>query len=147
MGIGKYASLNVLAQKNQNNCMSDDALTEVANLINTCGENRSQRRRLERSLRKVENITAHAQKHLDDSAYKEYQKRLDTNYLYFFSCLALTMADKYKWREDESHDQISSIIESVDKTISKYANQGYTAKQLADLVDKRFDIRLLPNVD
>jgi len=145
--MGKYQSLNVLSQKKPNEYMSDDAIQDVANMINASGENRSQRRRLERSLRKVENITAHAQKHLDESAYKEYQKRLDTNYLYFFSCLALTMADKYKWREDETHDQISSIIESVDKTISKYANQGYTAKQLADLVDKRFDIRLLPNVD
>lgn len=145
--MGKYQSLNVLSQKKPSVYMSDDAIQDVANMINASGENRSQRRRLERSLRKVENITAHAQKHLDESAYKEYQKRLDTNYIYFFSCLALTMADKYKWKEDESHDQISSIIESVDKTISKYANQGYTAKQLADLVDERFDIRLLPNVD
>lgn len=144
--MGKYQSLNVLSQKKPNEYMSDDAIQDVANMINASGENRSQRRRLERSLRKVENITAHAQKHLDDSAYKEYQKRLDTNYIYFFSCLALTMADKYKWKEDESHDQISSIIESVDKTISKYANQGYTAEKLADLVDERLDIRLLPDV-
>ena len=145
--MGKYQSLNVLSQSKRKELFSDDTVGEVANLINASGENRSQRRRLERTLRKVENITAHAQKHLDDSAYKEYQKRLDTNYLYFFSCLALTMADKYKWKEDETHDQISSIIESVDKTISKYANQGYTAKQLADLVDKRFNIRLLPSFD
>ena len=144
--MGKYQSLNVLSQKKPSEYMSDDAIQDVANMINASGENRSQRRRLERSLRKVENITAHAQKHLDDSAYKEYQKRLDTNYIYFFSCLALTMADKYKWNEDETHDQISSIIESVDKTISKYANLGYTAEKLADLVDDKFNIRLLPDV-
>ena len=141
--MGQYQSLNVLSQKKRSDFMSDDAISEVANMINASGENRNQRRRLERSLRKIENIHNHVQKHLDRSSYKEYQTRLDENYVHFFCCLALTMGEKYKWKEDETHDQISSILESVDKTISKYANQNYSTDDLVELVDELYDIRLV----
>jgi len=143
--MGKYQSLNVLSQKKPSEYMSDDAIKDVANMINASGENRSQRRRIERSLRKVENITAHAQKHLDYSAYKHYQKAVGENYVHFFACLGLTMIEQYGWREtpDNNHGQISSLIERVDNTIKKYAKQECTTEDLVEKFEEITGISLV----
>ena len=125
--------------------MSDDAITKVANMINTSGKNRSQRRRLERSLGKVENILAHAQKHVDDSAYEEYQKAVDKNYMHFFACLGLTMMEDYNWKEDETHGQLVSLFKRLDKKIRKYADLGYDTDGLVKLLDEKTGIQLVPD--
>lgn len=65
----KYQRLNVLSQTNRD-YMSDDCIQQVANMINASGSNRSQRKRLERALNKVENIYSHAQKRVDRTAYR-----------------------------------------------------------------------------
>ena len=143
--MDKYQSLNVLNLKNRQDYMSDDCIQNVANMINASGQNRSQRRRLEKSLGKVENIMEHTQKHLDRSAYTEYQKAVDKNFLHFFSILALTMKEDYFWKEDDTHDQISSLLERVDKKIKKYANKGLTTEDLVKLVDEETDIQLVPD--
>lgn len=139
--MGKYDQLNVLAIKQQN-FMSDDAITKVANMIKATGDNRSQRRRLEKSLGKMQTILEHSQKYVDRSAYKEYQKCLDENYVHFFACLALTMGEDYKWKEDETHNQISSILQRVDKKIKKLAEAGYSTTDIIQMVDDKYDITL-----
>lgn len=125
--------------------MSNDCISQVASMINNSGANRSQRRRIEKSLNKVENIRAHVQKKVDRSAYEEYKKDVDKNFIHFFCILALTMGEDYKWREDETHDQISSLLERVNKKIIKYANMGYSTEDLIEHVDKEYDIRLIPD--
>ncbi len=139
--MGKYDQLNVLAIKQQD-FMSDDAITKVANMIKATGDNRSQRRRLEKSLGKMQTILEHSQKYVDRSAYKEYQKCLDENYVHFFACLALTMGEDYKWKEDETHNQISSILQRVDKKIKKLAEAGYSTTDIIQMVDDKYDITL-----
>ncbi len=139
--MGKYDQLNVLAIKEQD-FMSDDAITKVANMIKATGDNRSQRRRLEKSLGKMQTILEHSQKYVDRSAYKEYQKCLDENYVHFFACLALTMGEDYKWKEDETHNQISSILQRVDKKIKKLAEAGYCTTDIIQMVDDKYDITL-----
>ena len=47
------------------------------------------------------------------------------------------------WREDETHDQISSLLERVDKKINKYAERGYNTKDLVKLLDETCDIKLI----
>jgi hypothetical protein len=146
--MGKYQNLNVYNVKQRNkDFMSDDAITEVANMLNTSGQNRSQRRRLEKSLGKMETILEHSQKYLDRSAYKEYQKAVDKNYVHFFSCLALTMIEDYGWKETEEneHGQITSLIERVDKKIRKYADMGYTTEDLVAKLDELTGIVLVPD--
>lgn len=139
--MGKYDQLNVLAIKQQD-FMSDDAITKVANMIKATGDNRTQRRRLEKSLGKMQTILEHSQKYVDRSAYKEYQKCLDENYVHFFACLALTMGEDYKWKEDETHNQISSILQRVDKKIKKLAEAGYSTTDIIQMVDDKYDITL-----
>lgn len=143
--MGKYQSLNVLSQKKPSEYMSDDAIQDVANMIKASGENRSQRRRLERSLRNIENVRNHVQKRVDDSAYKHYQKAVGENYVHFFACLGLTMIEQYGWKEtpDNDHGQISSLLERVDKTIKKYAEQEYTTEDLVKKFDEITGITLI----
>lgn len=144
----KYESLNVLNQKKKpSEYMSDDCIQDVANMLKSKGGNRSQRRRLEKSLGKVETVLSHVQKRVDDSAYREYQKAVDKNYVHFFSCLALTMIEDYGWKEteDNEHGQITSLLERVDKKIKKYAELGYTTEDLTHKLDEMTGILLVPD--
>lgn len=143
----KYGSLNVLSQKTVKDYMSDDCIQDVANLLKAKGGNRNQRRRLEKSLGKVETVISHAQKKVDDSAYREYQKAVDKNYVHFFSCLALTMIEDYGWKEteDNEHGQITSLLERVDKKIKKYAELGYTTEDLVNKVEDITGLLLVPD--
>ncbi|SFU57576.1 hypothetical protein [Butyrivibrio sp. INlla21] len=143
--MDKYHSLNVLNLKNRQDYMSDDCIQDVANMINASGQNRSQRRRLEKSLGKVENIMEHTQKHLDRSAYAEYQKAVDQNFIHFFAVLGLTMIEDYGWKEtpDNDHGQITSLFQRVDKKIKKYSDMGYTTEDLVNLLDEQTGIVLV----
>ena len=53
------------------------------------------------------------------------------------------MKEDYHWREDETHDQISSLLEKVDNKINKYAEKGYNTKDLVKLLDETCDIKLI----
>lgn len=143
----KYESLNVLSQKKPSEYMSDDCIQDVANMLKSKGGNRSQRRRLEKSLGRVETVLSHVQKRVDDSAYKEYQKAVDKDYVHFFSCLALTMIEDYGWKEteDNEHGQITSLLERVDRKIRKYSDLGYTTEDLTHKLDEMTGILLVPD--
>lgn len=145
--MGKYQSLNVLNLKIKNDYMTDDCIQNVANMINASGQNRSQRRRLEKTLGKVETIMEHTQKHVDTSAYKEYQKAVDQNFLHFFAILGLTMIEDYFWKEteDNEHGQITSLFQRLDKKIKKYAELGYSTEDLIKLLDEKTGILLVPD--
>ena len=77
------------------------------------------------------------------SAYEQYQKAVDKNFLHFYAILALTMKEDYMWREDDTHDQISSLLERVDKKINKYAKMGYTTEDIVKLVEEKTEIVLM----
>ena len=83
------------------------------------------------------------QNRVDRSAYTQYQKAVDENFLHFYSILALTMKEDYHWREDETHDQISSLLERIDNKIKKYAEKGYTTEDLVKLLNETCDIQLI----
>lgn len=139
-----YNDLNVFEKANLAKNLNMDTIDQVAAMINSKATNRSQRRRLEKSLKKVNTIYAHVQNRVDRSAYTQYQKAVDENFLHFYSILALTMKEDYHWREDETHDQISSLLERVDNKIKKYADKNYKTKNLVDLVEESCDIKLIP---
>ena len=141
----KFDEMNVFEKVNLAKELNMDSIDKVAAMINTKTTNRGQRRRLERSLKKVEKIYQHVQDRVDRSAYEQYQKAVDKNFLHFFAVLALTMKEDYMWREDETHDQISSLLERVDKKINKYAKKGFNTEDIVNLVDETCDIKLIPD--
>lgn len=140
--MGNYNNLNVFDQNRIPREISADAIDQVAAMINGSGKNRAQRRRLEKSLGKMETVLEHSQKYLDRSAYKHYQDAVDTNFLHFFATLAMVMKQDYKWREDETHDQISSLLERVGKKLDKFADMGYSTEDIVKMVDDELDITL-----
>lgn len=138
-----FNDMNVFEKVNLAKSLNLDTVDQVAALINSKTTNRSQRRRLEKSLKRVNTIYNHVQNQVDLSAYKQYQKAVDENFVHFYSVLALTMKEDYHWREDETHDQISSLLERVDNKIKKYAEKKYTTEDLVKLVNEKCDIQLV----
>lgn len=135
---------NVLSNGNLD---SQDTVSQVASMINSSGYNRGQRRRLEKALGKTNKLSQKVQHKIGNKVYEEYKKAVSQNYVHFFSALALTMLEDYHWQEDDKHDQISSILERVGNKIDKYAAQGYTTETLAQLVEDKIGIILVPDDD
>ena len=133
--------VNVLNPKFVN---TDDAISEVAAMINNSGKNRNQRRRLERALRKTENIVTHAQNRLDQSAFREYEKIAEKDMVHFFAILGIVFVDDYKWKEDDTHNQIESLFRRMSSKIEYFANQGMTTDDIVKLLEDKTGIVLVP---
>lgn len=133
---------NVLSNGNRD---QQDTIDQVAAMINSAGYNRGQRRRLEKALGKTSKLSQKCQQKLSQNIYKEYAEAVDENFLHFFSVVALTLAEDYHWREDETHDQISSMLERVSKKIDKYSAQGYSTQDLVELVEEKTGLVLVPD--
>ena len=103
----RFDEMNIFEKANLAKDLNMDSIDKVAAMINTKTTNRGQRRRLEKSLKRVDKIYKHVQDRVDRSAYEQYQKAVDKNFLHFYAILALTMKEDYMWREDDTHDQIS----------------------------------------
>lgn len=115
--MGDYQRLNVL---NQKNIMSDDAITEVANMINSHSVNRGQRRRLEKALNKTKNIYAHAQKRVDNRAYKAYEEAVDENMRRFFAVLGIVLVKNYGWSTADDNDQVWEMYDILNTYLKEY---------------------------
>ena len=137
--MNKYCNLNVLNQRKD--FMSNDAIQEVANMINTSGGNRSQRKRLERALRKTENIQKHAQDHLDKRAYKEFQECLDSNMTRFFSVLGIVLKTQYGFEESEEKEEISHMFELLNTYLVEY--QELSTDEVAKISYETTGIQLI----
>ena len=133
--------VNVLNPKFVN---TDDAISEVAAMINNSGKNRNQRRRLERALRKTENIVTHAQNRLDQSAFREYEKIAEKDMVHFFAILGIVFVDDYKWKEDDTHNQIESLFRRMSSKIDYFANHGMTTDDIVKLLEDKTGIVLVP---
>ena len=131
---------------NNSNNDQQETINTVAAMINNSGYNRGQRRRLEKALGKTTKLSQKLQDKINKHAYSEYQNAVDKNYVHFFSVLALTLLEDYRWREDDTHDQISSMLERVGKKIDKYADQGYSTEDIAKLVEEKTGIVLIPDI-
>lgn len=123
---------------------TEDAISEVAAMINNSGANRNQRRRLERALRKTENIVTHVQDRLDQSAFKEYEKVAEKDMVHFFAILGIVFVDDYKWLEDDNHNQIESLFRRMSNKINYFANQGMTTDDIVKLLEEKTGIVLVP---
>lgn len=125
--------------------MNQDAIGQVASRINTATASPSQRKRLERSLNKLENIHRHVQDHLDYSAYEKYRDITDLDFVHFNAILGITMYEDYHWTESENaeHGQITSLMERIQKNMRKYKSMGYSTREVADKLEELTGIRLV----
>ena len=131
--------LNVLNQNKD--FMSDDAISQIANMINASGGNRAQRKRLERALRKTENIQKHAQDHLNRRAYKEFQQCLDSNMTRFFSVLGIVLKTQYGFEESEDKEEISHMFDLLNTYLVEY--QELSTDEVAKICYETTGIQLI----
>lgn len=142
--MGKYDNLNIfdLAKR-----VNQDPVEQVANMINDKSVSPSQRKRLERSLNKIDNIYKHAQNKLDYSAYEKYRDITDLDFVHFNAILGITMYEDYHWTESEDveHGQITSLMERIQKNMRKYKNMGCSTKDVAKKLEELTGIVLVPD--
>ena len=81
----KYQTLNVLNMPKLDPFADRDSIAEVASMINASG-NRSQRKRLERTLNKTQRILNKCEKASKERADKELDIMVDSNFMYIFAC-------------------------------------------------------------
>ena len=137
--MGNYQNLNVLNQRKD--YMSDDAVMQVANMINSSNANRKQRRSITKSLGKMENILSHTQKHIDKTAFKEYQKACDENMRRFFSILSIVLKREYNFEESDDKEEISEMLCKLNEYLEEY--KGYTTDELTDICFEETEIKLV----
>lgn len=149
----KLPGLNVLSNSGRDalndNIMHDDVIDAVANMINTSGKNRAQRRRLERGLARTNKLTEKAQKKINNSLYEEYKSVTDKDFVHFNAILALVMYDDYRWRETEENDhgQITSLLERIQKKMTKYLEMDYSTEDICKEVYKKTGIMLFSDLE
>lgn len=137
--MSKFTRLNILNQNRD--YMQDDVVQEIANMINASGGNRAQRKRLERALRKTENIQKHAQDHLNRRAYKEFQQCLDSNMTRFFSVLGIVLKTQYGFEESEDKEEISHMFDLLNTYLEEY--QELSTDEVAKICYETIGIELI----
>lgn len=138
-----YKNLNVL---NQRSFLDDlDSVDQVAAMINNGTSNRSQRRKLEKTLNKVQRIQAKCESVAREKANKQLELRADQNFMYVFGCVGLTLNEDYHWTEspDQDHGQITSFFDRLTKKMEKYAGEGYSTEDILTLLEDRTGIALI----
>lgn len=153
MNNKQFPGLNVLSNDSRetlnNNIMNTDVIDAVANMINTSGKNRAQRRRLEKGLARTNKLSEKAQKKLDYSLYHEYKAVTDKDFVHFNAILALVMFEDYRWIETEENDhgQITSLLERVQKKMLKYKDKNFSTEDICREVYKKTGIMLYSDIE
>ena len=117
-----------------------DSVSEVAAMINNSGRNRAQRKKLEKALRKTENIMAHAQKKVDRSAYKEYSAAVEKDMCRFFAILGIIGKKNWNWTDQELEDN----YDLFNAYLVEY--KDYDTDEVAKICEEVTGVTLIPEV-
>lgn len=141
--------MNVLSNTFRDKFLETDTIDAVANMINTSGANRAQRRRLEKGLAKTNKLSSKAYNHIENKVYNKYKEVTDEDYIHFNAVLALVMYEDYNWKEtpDNTHGQITSLLERLQKKMTKLKEEGYTTQDIVNKVDELTGILLVSDID
>lgn len=139
-------SMNVLSNTYRDKFLEQDTIDTVANMINTSGANRAQRRRLEKSLAKTNKLSAKVHDKIEHKIYNKYKDITDEDFTHFNAILALVMYEDYRWREDETHDQITSLLERFQHKMQKYKDLNYTTDKVCKEVEELTGIVLISDI-
>lgn len=110
-------------------------------MINNSGKNRAQRRRLEKSLGRMQTVLEHSQKYLDRSALKQYEAAVEDNYRHFFAILGIVLKREYGWEQTDDNEQIADIFDKLNEYLVKY--KDLTVDEICDICDEETDITLI----
>lgn len=132
-----YKSLNVLNQKQD--FMSDDAIQNVANMINGAGFNRGQRRRLEKAMAKTQKIYEHTQDRVNDKVYKEYQTLADEHMRRFFAIMGIILVKNKGYKPDS--DELIDVFDLFNAYLVEY--QSLTTDEVCQIAEEVTEFKII----
>ena len=147
----KYNSVsNVLSNAKRNELIdvnNFDTIDEVANMIKAHGASRGERRRLEKALAKTNKLSAKAlkkaQERVNYEAYESYKESVDMDFTHFNAILGLVMVEDYHWKEDDTHDQITSLFDRFQAKMQKYNKLDWTTQDICKYLKELTGVTLI----
>ena len=114
----------MLDNKFRQYAMNSDTIDDVANMINSSGASRAQRRRLEKALAKTTKLTKKAEEKIHKGIYEEYKQITDQDFVHFNAVLGLVMAKEYGWVEEDGNEQITELFEKIQEYMRRFNEEG-----------------------
>ena len=134
----KYKSLNVLNQKSNLPMDEEDVINKINAMVNASG-NRSQRRKIAKSLNKTSTIAEYANARAGKRADARLEVRAEQDFMYIFGVLGIVLGDSYHW----SDEQITSFYTRVTKKMDKLANEGWSTEDILNHLEELTGIELV----
>lgn len=127
----------------QLNDMDDSEIVNmVASQVAKVG-NRAERRKILKALNKTKNIEHYTTKRVNERSQGEIQERVDMNFGYIMSAVGIVLHEKYHWKNDGEHGQISSFIERVSKELQTMSQDGMSAQDAIKKLEEVTGIELV----
>lgn len=127
----------------QLNDMDDSEIVNmVASQVAKAG-NRAERRKILKALNKTKTIENYTTKRVNERSQGEIQERVDMNFGYIMSAVGIVLHEKYHWKNDGEHGQISSFIERVSKELQIMAQDGMSAQDAIKKLEEVTGIELV----
>lgn len=125
-----------------NNMDDSEIVNIVASQVAKAG-NRAERRKILKALNKTKTIENYTTKRVNERSQGEIQERVDMNFGYIMSAVGIVLHDKYHWKNDGEHGQISSFIERVSKELQTMAQDGMSAEDAIKKLEEVTGIELV----
>ena len=144
--FGKAVNTNMFAPLSNPALMQQNEIDQVSAILNKAG-NRSARRSAEKALRKSSNIKEYYAKDAQRQIRERTMENGDNDLVWLICTLADTLYEDYHWKEspDNDHGQITAFIERFVKRMNRYASEGYSTKQLVDMIEEKTGICIVPD--
>lgn len=134
----KYKNLNVLNQKSSLPMNEEDVINKINAMVNASG-NRSQRRKIAKSLNKTSTIAEYANARAGKRADARMEVRAEQDFMYIFGVLGIVLGSAYHW----SDEQITSFYTRVTKKMDELANKGWSTDDILAHLEEVTGIELV----
>ena len=114
----------------------------VASQVAKAG-NRAERRKILKALNKTKTIEHYTSRKINERADNEVKDRVDMNFSYIMAACGIVLHEKYHWKNDGEHGQISSFIERVSKELQTMGESGMSAEDAINKLEEVTGIELV----
>lgn len=122
--MGKYDSIFGIG---------DDEIVNIISQKMSGAVNRSERRKILKSLNKTKNIAEYTQKRLNDKVNKQLEISSNETFGYIMSMTGIILHDKYNWSDDDIGDFFTEVSKQLN---GEWADGKSVEDVAAELLDK-----------
>ena len=116
----------------------EEVINKINAMVNASG-NRSQRRKITKSLYKTSTIAEYANARADKKVDAKVEVRAEQDFMYIFGILGIVLQSGYRW----SDEQITSFYTRVTKKMEQYANEGRSTDDIVRELEELTGIELI----